>query len=237
MKYYLHDTNSFQDEKITELFIHFGYEGIGLFYTLLEKIGMQEKPVKTSVLKSQLKVGKKLEKCWLFMETIGLISSNNGETFNERILSYSQTYQIKKEKNRERISQWRENQSDEKNVTRYESVSNTPKVNRSKVNRSKDISDDTPTSFTNFWNIYDKKVGSREKLKNKWEQLQEEERLKAIEFIPKYKTAQPDKFFRKNPETFLKNKSWNDELITAKVKNNENQISNVIPIRATAGKL
>ena len=55
MKYYLHDTNSFDDEKITELYINFGYEGLGLFYTILEKLAKQEKPVKEIVLKKQLK--------------------------------------------------------------------------------------------------------------------------------------------------------------------------------------
>lgn len=115
----------------------FGYEGLGLFYTLLEKIGKQEKPVKTSVLKCQLKVGKRLEKCWSFMEQIGIIHSNNGETFNKQLLNFSETYQIKKEKNAKRILEWREKQKVDENVTHSESVSNTPKVKESKVNRSK----------------------------------------------------------------------------------------------------
>jgi len=137
MKYYLHDTNAFQDEKVTELFIKFGYEGLGLFYTILEKIALQEKPVKTDVLKKQLFIGKRLNKCWSFMEEIGIISSNNGETFNKQLLKFSEKYQIKKEKNAKRISEWREKQADSENVTRYEHVRNNPKVNRSKVNRSK----------------------------------------------------------------------------------------------------
>lgn len=134
MKYFLHDTNSFQDEKIMEVYSRFGYEGIGLFYTILEKIALQEKPIKTSALKKHLDIGKRLEKCWMFMEEIELISSNNGETFNERILSYAENYKIKREKNIERIKAWRENQLDVKNVTHSESVRNTPKVKRSKVN-------------------------------------------------------------------------------------------------------
>jgi len=133
MKYYLHDTSAFDDEKVSELFLRFGYEGVGLFYVILERIGKQEKPIKTSVLKSQLKVGKKLQKCWDFMEQIDLISSNNGETFNKQLLNFSEKYQIKKEKTAERIKQWRENQQDTKNVTHSEHVSNAPKVNRSKV--------------------------------------------------------------------------------------------------------
>lgn len=139
MKYFLHDSSSFQDEKITELFINFGYEGLGLFYTILEKIALQEKPIKTSVLKAQLKVGKRLEKCWNFLEEIDLISSNNGDTFNVRLLSYSEKYQIKKEKNAKRIAEWRKNQEDTKNITCYKLVRNTPKVKESKVKESKDI--------------------------------------------------------------------------------------------------
>lgn len=139
MKYYLHDTSAIDDEKVAELFIRFGYEGVGLFYVILEKIGKQEKPIKTLVLKSQLKVGKRLEKCWNFMEEIGLISSNNGETFNKQLLNFSEKYQIKKEKNAKRISEWRKNQEIMENVTRYEQVCNSPKVKKSKVKEIKII--------------------------------------------------------------------------------------------------
>ena len=117
--------------------MEFGYEGLGLFYTILEKLAKQEKPIKTEVLKMQLKVGKKLEKCWNFMETIDIISSNNGETFNKQLLNFSEKYKIKKEKNLERISQWRENQAISENVTHYKSVRNTPKEKKSKVKESK----------------------------------------------------------------------------------------------------
>ena len=138
MKYILHDTSSMDDEKLTEIYMRFSYEGTGLFWAILERVGKQEKPIKTEVLKKQLRVGKKLEKCWAFMESIGVISSNNGETFNENILKFSEKYQIKSEKNKERVSQWRENQKDIKNVTHYEHVRNTPKVKERKVKESKE---------------------------------------------------------------------------------------------------
>lgn len=115
-----------------------GYEGLGLFYTLLEKLAGQEKPIKTDILKQQLNVGKKLNKCWNFMESIGIIHSNNGETFNKQLLNFSEKYTIKKEKTAERIRQWRENQTIEENVTRSEQVRNAPKDNISKVKRSKE---------------------------------------------------------------------------------------------------
>ena len=137
MKYYLHDSNSFNDEKITELYLEYGYEGLGLFYTILEKLALQEKPIKTKVLKHQLNVGKKLEKCWTFIEEIDLISTNNGETFNKQLLNFSKKYQISKEKNAKRISEWRENQVVSENVTSSEHVCNTDKVKESKVKESK----------------------------------------------------------------------------------------------------
>lgn len=137
MKYFLHDSNSFNDEKITELYLEYGYEGLGLFYTVLEKLALQEKPIKTKVLKHQLNVGKKLEKCWSFMEEIDLISSNNGETFNKQLLNFSQKYQVSKEKNAKRISEWRQNQQVSENVTRYEQDSKDSKVKESKVKENK----------------------------------------------------------------------------------------------------
>jgi hypothetical protein len=137
MKYFLHDSNAFEDEKVCMLFMEYGYEGLGLFYTILEKLAKQEKPINTKVLKMQLKVGKKLDKCWEFMESIDIISSNNGETFNKQLLNFSEKYKIKKEKNLERISQWRENQELTENVTRYNNVRNTPKEKKSKVKESK----------------------------------------------------------------------------------------------------
>jgi hypothetical protein len=193
MKYYLHDTSAFEDEKITELYMSFGYEGVGLFFVLLEKIAKQEKPIKTDVLKRQLRVGKRLEKCWSFMESLGIISSSNGETFNEQLLKFSEKYQIKKEKNAKRISEWRENKQLTKNVTHYEHVSNTPKVKESKVKESKGNRErETRTQFAPptvqecieefsrknfpspeteahaFWNHYDAKgwVIGKSKMKN-----------------------------------------------------------------------
>lgn len=69
--------------------------------------------------------------------------------------------------------------------------------------------------FEEFWNDYDKKVGEKEKLSRKWEKVSIKDRKAIKEYIPKYKAHQPDKKFRKNPETFLNNKGWNDELISA----------------------
>jgi len=67
--------------------------------------------------------------------------------------------------------------------------------------------------FDLFWNLYDKKVGKKEKVKSKWDKLTIEVQEKILDYIPEYIKSQPDKKFRKNPETFFNNESWSDEII------------------------
>jgi hypothetical protein len=80
-------------------------------------------------------------------------------------------------------------------------------------NRTITINENINIDFEWFWNEYDKKVGDKQKLKKKWNKLTDEERQNAMNYIELYKQSVPDKQFRKNPETFLNNKSWNDEII------------------------
>lgn len=155
MKYFLHDTNARNDEKVTLLFIKFGYEGIGLFYSILEILASQEKPVSELVLKSQLNIKKKLEKQLSFIYEIELLSLINGDVFNENLLNYSEKYQVKKEKTREKVAEWRKKQADKKNVTSYVPISNPPKVKKSKVKKSKDnkgvVFPFTSNEFLKIW--------------------------------------------------------------------------------------
>ena len=156
------------------------------------------------------------------MEGIELISSNNGETFNKQLLNFSEKYKIKKQKNAERIAQWRKNQEDKESVTCNESVRNNPKVKESKVNRSKvketgdsDLESEVeiwPT-FEDFWTAYNKKVGSKEKCKKKFDKLNQEIREQIMNHLFHYIKATPDKQYRLNPETFLNQKAWENEII------------------------
>lgn len=68
-------------------------------------------------------------------------------------------------------------------------------------------------TFDDFWEEYDKKRGDREKIKKKWHKLRQGEREDIMDYIPNYKVSQPDKIYRKDPDTFLNNKSWKDEII------------------------
>jgi hypothetical protein len=84
-------------------------------------------------------------------------------------------------------------------------------------NRTITINENINIDFEWFWVEYDKKIGDKQKLKKKWNKLTDEERQNAMNYIDLYKQSVPDKQFRKNPETFLNNKSWNDEIINRSI--------------------
>ena len=71
-------------------------------------------------------------------------------------------------------------------------------------------------TFDRAWNLYEKKVGCKSKLEKKWNSMSKKDRKAAIEYIPLYVLSQPDKQFRKNFQTFLNQRGWEDELIGAK---------------------
>jgi hypothetical protein len=71
-------------------------------------------------------------------------------------------------------------------------------------------------TFEDFWDLYDKKRGDKDKVKKKWVKLKQSEKEAIMDYLPRYIQAQPDKQYRKDPATFLNNKSWNDEIISRK---------------------
>lgn len=87
-----------------------------------------------------------------------------------------------------------------------------------KVHNNKEYKNDKNILFDEFWNLYDKKV-DRSKALKLWNHLLDVEIRQILEYVPKYKGATPDKQFRKDPATFLRNRSWENELPSFNPKN------------------
>src|SRR5690554_6107109 len=77
----------------------------------------------------------------------------------------------------------------------------------------KNEKNNTVLSFSEFWDLYDKKRGDKTKLEKKYNGINEEDRKKIMAHVKAYKLAQPDKQFRKDPATYLNNRGWEDEII------------------------
>ena len=132
----MHPTDFINEETTTMLVIEFGYEAIGLAVLIMDKIAHNESPINEVVLCKQLNIKKRLKKQLDFMVEIGVFSRQNGEILHEKSLKNAEKYLEKKEKNAKRVSQFRERQSVDKNVTHYSNVTK-PLRNDANTNISK----------------------------------------------------------------------------------------------------
>lgn len=97
-------------------------------------------------------------------------------------------------------------------LTVLEKTDETTKTKTAKTQTAPKTDKPLNVPFETFWDAYDKKIDPK-KCKPLWERLTDKDRLDAMAYIPKYKQAQPDKQFRKNPQTFLNARSWESEII------------------------
>ena len=77
------------------------------------------------------------------------------------------------------------------------------------------IDKDDEYTFDNIWILYDEKVGCKDKLRKKWNSMSKADRKEATEYVPLYVIATEDKKYRKNFQTFLNQRGWEDEIIGA----------------------
>lgn len=78
--------------------------------------------------------------------------------------------------------------------------------------------------FETFWNAYDK-VRNRGKCEFIWQRLSDTDKANIMQHVTKYIASTPNKKYRKDPITYLKNRSWEDEIITDTPQNYGNNRS------------
>lgn len=83
----------------------------------------------------------------------------------------------------------------------------------------------TLIGFDEFWSVYDKKV-SRAKAEKEWLKIGiDDDLLEAIILATRnYVKSKPDKQFRKDPERWLKNRGWEDEIVCASTASGQSAI-------------
>ncbi len=87
------------------------------------------------------------------------------------------------------------------------------KPNQNHKRREEKIREEKRTSysFSDFWDLYDKKT-DRVKVEKKWDRLSEKVRREIMEVLAAYIKSTPDKKYRKNPLTWLNGNCWKDEV-------------------------
>jgi hypothetical protein len=203
--YFSHDYNTRSDNKIKRMLAKHGMAGYGIFWAIIEDLYNNANALRTDYDCIAYDLRSDSDTIASIINDFELFE-NDGEYFGstsvERRLDQRS---IKSEKARESAASRWANHQKKTNAMRTHSDSNA--IKESKVKESINI------PFADFWELYDKKVGEKTKIEKKWNKLSNADREAVIQYIPKYKSAQPDKNYRKNPETFLNNHSWNDEII------------------------
>jgi hypothetical protein len=97
--------------------------------------------------------------------------------------------------------------------TSVESVqhTSTKSTDNDNVNVNVNVINNKEVLFNRFWDLYSKKVGRKDCL-NKFMKLSINDMEKIIQSVPKYVLSTPDEKFRKNPETYLNGRHWEDEI-------------------------
>lgn len=87
------------------------------------------------------------------------------------------------------------------------------------------------TDFDKFWKAYDYNVGLRQTMAE-WSSIEKEmptEIAKILVHVPKYVASKPEKSYRKKPENYLKERTWNDEIVKPKQGQTQPVIEKFIP--------
>ena len=104
-------------------------------------------------------------------------------------------------------------QTSTKSTVTVNSNSNSNSNSNIKENKQKTACAEKEALFFNFWETYDKSR-NKEKVKTKFFKLKNQEIEKIFETLPAYVKSTPDKKFRKDPLTYLNQKTFEDEIIT-----------------------
>lgn len=205
MKWFKHHSDANTNLKLRIIVRELGMEGYGLYWFLLELVAQQgenfrikrEKEWKMAVMISANIEQKKLEVLLNRFSELDLIDRKGlakGILYIPKIGEYSDEYT----KRVRRVSE--------------QDTDNVPLEEKRIDKKRREENKEEKIEFDIFWDLYDKKVG-RPKSESKWKKLSLQEQRAIIEYLPAYKTATPDKTYRKDPLTFFNNRSWEDEIV------------------------
>jgi len=74
-------------------------------------------------------------------------------------------------------------------------------------------SEDLNIPFSEFWDLYSKKVGNKKICEKRWSKLKPDERVSIMTFLPAYLDTILDKQYQPYPEKFLHERRWENEII------------------------
>lgn len=84
--------------------------------------------------------------------------------------------------------------------------------------------------FGKFWDMYGKKTSPKNKCLLKWKRLSVADREAIFRTLPEYVKSTPEKQYRKNPETYLNQRTWEMEIIP-RANTHKTEVQDNVPER------
>jgi len=232
--YFSHDSNAKDDPKIMMVIEELGLEGYGIFWVLIE--ALRDQPGYIYPLRLLPALARRYNTTCAKMETVvksyGLFQVLEEEFFYSD--SLKRRMEKLDEKRQKRVESGRKgglktqslNSAQKKSSIALSSASSdakASKVNKSKVNKnnnaqSNDVLVSTCYAFNDFWKDYNKKV-DRKRCEKLYDKLTEADRQKIKDTINLYVATHKDRKYRKNPQTYLNGRNWEDDLTDVKTVN------------------
>ena len=209
--YFSHDYNARNDEKIKRLIRKHGMIGYGIFWSIVEDLYNNANALHLDYEGIAYDLRSDSDTVYSVINDFDLFVFDVNSFGSLSVQKRLDERNDKSIKARESANKRWNNA----NALQTQSDSNAIKERKGKERKQKETKE-INISFDIFWDLYDKKAGEKVKLIKKWEDLSDKNRIDIIEHIPNYIKTQPDKKFRKDPQTYLNNKSWLDELIPSK---------------------
>jgi hypothetical protein len=227
MKWFQHDTNASHDAKIKKLILRHGAVGYAVYFHCLELIAGDltqnnitfELEHDSEIIADNLKINGNAEEAGIdivnrILKTIidlQLFTHDNGKVFCYKLATrldntISRNAEINKIKNEVSTKLLRSD---------YKAEENTIEHNKRDENRKDNNTQERAEMFEQFWTLYDKKVG-KAKAKKYFIKLKSHDIEPLMKYIDMYKKAIPDKKYRLDPERYIKNRKWEDEIIVSK---------------------
>ena len=218
MKWFKHDTDANMDAKLQEVMLDYGLEGYGLYWYCIELIAQGVNGDNLTfelehdcriIARNTGSTPQKVEQMMKSFIGLGLLNADNGHVFCLKLASRCDDFTAKAVRRNGIKPLLNQEVGVSPSLSVFVPLEEEEEVR--KRSKKKEI-DNKLYLFDVFWDAYDKKKG-RPKCEGLWKKLKGDEIELIFDNLPKYVLSTPVKQYRSNPETWLRNKGWNDEVI------------------------
>jgi len=214
--YFSHDYNARSDRKMIRLQTQHGMEGVGIYWCIIEMLFEEAGYLERDYDSIAFELRNEYARIKSVIEDFELFSFDDDRFWSESCLERLKKRMELSETVRQNVNKRWDKYKGNTPVIRSNESGNTIKERKGKENKEKE----TKYHFDDFWNLYDKKRG-KHKCESKFNRLSETDKKNIFDHVPGYKLETPDLKYRKNPETYLNSRLWEDDTPQKKVDRNE----------------